>query len=87
MEFEELEFTLRIGLKVDLGECHVDLLELAFVRRISIEGITYHQETCKPPLHLNVCVQIRVRMIPIEPDAVLVDCNRYRHIVRRTRGV
>ena len=87
MEFEELEFTLRIGLKVDLRECHVDLLELAFVRRISIKGITHHQETCKPPLHLNVCVQIRMGMIPIQTDAVLVDGNWYQDIVDRTRGV
>ena len=87
MELEELEFTIRIGLKVDLREGHVDLLEFPLVRRKCIEGITYHDKTCKPPLNLVLGVEIGMSVVPIQPNAVQEIQDREGHIVQREWGI
>ena len=70
--FKELEFTICIGLKVNLREGQIDLLKPSLVLRPWSEWVTHHDQSSHTPLNLILTDMVLVWVIPIEPDAVFV---------------
>ena len=72
MEFKELEFTIRIGLKVNLRESHVNLLKPPLVLRPWIKWVSHHDQSSHTTLNLILTDMVLVRVIPVKSYAVFI---------------
>ena len=76
-----MEFTGGVGLKIDLREGHIDLLEFPLVERPRIERITDHDQSGKPPLNLSLAHLMLMRVVPVQPHTVLVLRDREDRLI------
>ena len=71
-----------VALKIHFRERHGDLAQLPLVLGPGIQRISHHNEAGQSALHLPFAHFVHVRVIPVQPHAVLIALNRNHHLHR-----